>query len=152
MQLSLSLGSLVSGGRRMGLAGSGGALRLQCLPSGGFEGSPRQGPGGGDPSCSCWPLDPSASAARLNPFKGWILTLFIFKLLKMQPKKNFFFFFINRRAKVFNRKFAPGTKTKTKTKVAPQSTHTCGWPHICVPAPMLNLAPGFLFPLTHQPA
>ena len=77
----------------MGLAGSGGALRLQCLPSGGFEGSPRQGPGGGDPSCRGWPRDPSASAARLNPFKGWILTLFIFKLLKMQPKKNFFFFY-----------------------------------------------------------
>lgn len=53
---------------------------------------------------------------------------------------------------MFDRKFAPGTKTKTKMKIAPQSTHTCGWPHMRVPTPMLDLALGFLFPLTHQPA
>lgn len=32
---------------------------------------------------------------------------------------------------MFNRKFAPGTKTKTKMKVAPQSTHVWVATHMC---------------------
>lgn len=33
---------------------------------------------------------------------------------------------------MFNRKFTPGTKTKTKTKVSFSGPHTCGRLHVCV--------------------
>lgn len=53
---------------------------------------------------------------------------------------------------MFNRKFTPGTKTKTKTKVSFSSPHTCGWLHVCVYA---HLCPTSLLAScspTHQPA
>lgn len=77
----LSLGSLTFGGRKTGLGDNGAALRCCCLPSGGFEGSPRQGLEAGGSSHSCWPPDPSAVHCLPQSDCSKVLHFFLFRVL-----------------------------------------------------------------------
>ena len=109
--------------------------------------SPDRGRGMGAPHAAAGHWIHLLSDARLSPFKGWSLTLFIFKVLKMQKKK----FFFTRREKGSTENSPQEPKQKPKLKLFLTVTHTCVWPHIRVPAPMLDFVPGFLVPPSDTP-